>query len=98
MSEELKLCSFCGKTAYKSQAKRIIHSCNTINVSMSREHWQSRPIEDALQAKLDEAVEALRKYATAGNWNEYTYFDGEYAGGQLAEEALKRIGSKNVQG
>jgi hypothetical protein len=44
-----------------------------------------------LQAKLDVAVEALRKYATAGNWNEYTYFDGEYAGGQLAEEALKRL-------
>ena len=45
----------------------------------------------SLQTKLDVAVEALRKYATAGNWNEYTYFDGEYAGGQLAEEALKRL-------
>ena len=45
----------------------------------------------SLQEKLDVAVKALRKYATAGNWNEYTYFDGEYAGGQLAEEALKRL-------
>jgi hypothetical protein len=46
---------------------------------------------EILTKQLDVAVEALRKYATAGNWNEYTYFDGEYAGGQLAEEALKRL-------
>jgi len=61
MSDELKACPFCGKTAYKAQAKRIIHSCNAINVSMSREHWQSRPIEDALRKQLDESNRKLEQ-------------------------------------
>lgn len=61
MSEELKLCPYCGGTAYKVQAKRIMHSCNAINVGMSREHWQSRPIEDALRKQLEVAEYAMMR-------------------------------------
>lgn len=46
---------------------------------------------NALQVKLDIVVEALKKYSDDKNWNRYTYYDGEYVGGQLAQEALKKL-------
>ena len=44
-----------------------------------------------LRKQLKKAAGALRKYSDDNNWNEYTYCDGEYVGGQLAKKALSEI-------
>ena len=53
---------------------------------------------DTIRKQSDVAMKALEKYSFLKNWNEYTYYDGEYAGSKLAEIALteiKRIRGKN---
>lgn len=44
-----------------------------------------------LRKQLKKAAEALRKYSDGKNWNEYTFYDGKYAGGELAKKALSEI-------
>lgn len=75
MSEELKLCPFCKSPIKKSLSTGLV-SCNSpfcpINkCQMDERQWQSRPIEDALRAKLDEAKEAHDNLAQQlGNAND----------------------------
>jgi hypothetical protein len=70
MSEELKLCPYCGglvKVAPhqgKAETEKLLMCCtnkrcpNEGNLFYFDE-WQSRPLEDALQTKLDECELAL---------------------------------------
>jgi hypothetical protein len=44
-----------------------------------------------LRKQLEVAKEALKKYSITANWNEYCYYDGEYAENALAEYALSEI-------
>jgi hypothetical protein len=70
MSEELKLCPFCGEKPEVNFAGVVW--CKNDNCKMnnydeqgvfflSPESWNTRPIEDELQRKLDIAVEAINE-------------------------------------
>src|SRR5512137_2557089 len=74
MNKELKLCPFCGEkidivvhlNSKGDEFEELVHPfsrkshCPLRLSVFLREHWQNRPLEDALQRKLDIAVEALR--------------------------------------
>lgn len=49
---------------------------------------------DDLRRQLEIAREGLEKYADDNNWNEYSYYDGEYSGGQIARNALAAMDKK----
>ena len=82
MSEELRPCPFCGKIpptgndpGYKAYPNE---SCECyLNIiedgCFFGDVWNTRPIEDALRAKLDMAVEAMRALLYAAemrrNWD-----------------------------
>jgi hypothetical protein len=69
-----------------------------VKVTAHKDHVLVHRCND-LEDKLAIAVEALSKYASDFNWNEYTYYDGEYTGPQLAQNALaeiERIGGTDV--
>ena len=84
-----KNCPFCGgdkveaTSVYMSKGKQMMYAkcpdCKT-NFRVSVGVYNTRPLEDALQAKLDEARVALKFYADG--WN----------GPLLAQSALEKIG------
>jgi len=61
MAEELKLCPFCSSPIKVSLSTGRVScsnpSCPLYNLRIDEKLWQFRPIEDALQAKLDIARE-----------------------------------------
>lgn len=72
MSEELRACPFCGSKdisdvfmgEWNMPWRVYCHDCYAETAAFENkdnaiEAWQHRPIEDALQAKLEIAVEAL---------------------------------------
>ena len=68
MNDELKKCPFCGSEGeilFYGNVSVKYASCKNTKCSLMTplDEWQSRPIEDALRAKLDEAKEALEVYA-----------------------------------
>jgi hypothetical protein len=81
MSEELKPCPFCGSRAVTHESKYRggnwleceNRECIGSSIVGVFSQWQHRPIEDALRAKLDMAVEAMRALLYAAemrrNWD-----------------------------
>ncbi len=66
MSEELKPCPFCGHEfdTYVMESGEIMGSCSNImciayGLFCSVEEWNTRPIEDALQKRIDELQRKL---------------------------------------
>jgi len=60
---ELKACPFCGVNDVKTMtiADTRYIECNHCQCQMFVEQWQKRPLEEALQKRLDEQTEAIRK-------------------------------------
>lgn len=62
---ELKKCPFCGHTGYKFEGDVVVSCSNPgcfYGNTMTFEQWQNRPIEDALQTKLDRALYLLQEF------------------------------------
>lgn len=82
--DELKPCPFCGSSALawidNNTNTWIVKCCNPECIDMlmqSAGKWNNRPLEDALQAKLDEAVALLDRLSHWDMLN--TYWDGRPA-------------------
>jgi hypothetical protein len=58
MSEELRPCPFCGGTNICTEKGINLNYCDSCSAEANIEHWNTRPIEDALQARIAE-LEAL---------------------------------------
>ena len=94
-SDKLRPCPFCGdtKTVHRkgnTQDELGIHDpgrvyCSICGGETSYYWWQKRPIEDALQAKLDIAIEALEYCAIV-----YPHPD-DAKQCDIAFEALKKL-------
>ena len=62
MSEELKPCAHCGTSPKQFEEFYYCPNkdCPYHGWTVIKSDWQSRPLEDALQAKLDIAVYAMK--------------------------------------
>lgn len=58
MSEELRPCPFCGGTKICTEKGINLNYCDNCSAESNVEHWNNRPIEDALNARIAE-LEAL---------------------------------------
>ncbi len=58
MSEELRPCPFCGGTNICTEKGINLNYCDSCSAEANIEHWNTRPIEDALHTRIAE-LEAL---------------------------------------
>lgn len=63
---ELKPCPFCGGEAELCYSEVDIF-CRKCNVMQETEMWNTRPIEDALQARAEKAEEMVERLIEAGD-------------------------------
>ncbi len=63
MSEELKPCPFCGDEAWDARRGAYCGACEAggEDSPIATKLWNTRPLEAALQAKLDKAEDDLRE-------------------------------------
>ena len=54
MSEKLKPCPFCGGTNICTEKGINLNYCDNCSAESNIEHWNTRPIEDALNARIAE--------------------------------------------
>jgi len=54
MSEELRPCPFCGGTKICTEKGINLNYCDNCSAESNVEHWNNRPIEDALNARIAE--------------------------------------------
>ena len=54
MSEELRPCPFCGGTKICTEKGINLNYCDNCSAESNIEHWNTRPIEDALNARIAE--------------------------------------------
>lgn len=97
MSEELKPCPFCGKDAETDGGLAWcsdVGNCSLEDINMDIHQWNNRPLEDALtderdalKAKLEQAKETLKWYAS---WHNYYNHGDEYAVIK-AEQTLQKL-------
>ncbi len=66
MTEQLKLCPFCGKEPYFDGVfvTCLNTSCHAITEDILPEYWDRRPIEDALRQRIAVLEEVLRMGVT----------------------------------
>jgi hypothetical protein len=83
-----KLCPLCDKTHEHSHFSYEIRLYTEIKDKEYAIMVQNR---DLSTKQLEVAMRTLEKYSFLKNWNEYTYYDGEYAGSKLAEITLAEI-------
>ena len=60
MSEELRPCPFCGGTKICTEKGINLNYCDNCSAESNIEHWNTRPIEDALTTRIAELEEAQR--------------------------------------
>ena len=58
---ELKPCPFCGGTKICTEKGINLNYCDNCSAESNVEHWNTRPIEDALQARIAE-LEAQQRW------------------------------------
>ena len=57
---ELQPCPFCGGTKICTEKSINLNYCDNCSAESNVEHWNTRPIEDALHARIAELEEAQR--------------------------------------
>ena len=75
----LKPCPFCGGTKICTEKSINLNYCDNCSAESNIEHWNTRPIEDALNARIAELeadnkkafdfVRELRIYCIWANWD-----------------------------
>ena len=60
MNEELRPCPFCGGTNICTEKGINLNYCDSCSAEANIEHWNNRPIEDALNARIAELEEKQR--------------------------------------
>ena len=84
---ELKPCPFCGGTKICTEKGINLNYCDNCSAESNVEHWNTRPIEDALNARIAKLRKALirikEEYYSNGTWEETA--DDMY---ELANDAL----------
>ena len=69
MSEELRPCPFCGGTKICTEKGINLNYCDNCSAESNVEHWNTRPIEDALNkriAELEAEIERLTVHSDTG--------------------------------
>ena len=66
MSEELRPCPFCGGTKICTEKGINLNYCDNCSAESNIEHWNIRPIEDALNARIAELEGKLAELIEAG--------------------------------
>jgi len=61
MSEELRPCPFCGGTKICTEKGINLNYCDNCSAESNVEHWNNRPIEDALNARIAELEAEIAK-------------------------------------
>lgn len=100
---ELKPCPYCGEQVAEDVVSDVgwhFVYCTTchaegeadLGASGAIEKWNTRPLEEALQAKLDMAVEAMKLARYDVRINTHASLMRP-----ILEEALKRLEENNVQ-
>jgi len=93
MSEKLKQCPFCGSADIRTEPGINLNYCDKCSAEANIEHWNTRPIEDALNKRIAELeakhkvafglVRTLRRYCIYAHWynpdikDEFNEFDEE---------------------
>ena len=62
MSEELRPCPFCGGTKICTEKGINLNYCDNCSAESNVEHWNNRPIEDALNARIAELRGVISDY------------------------------------
>ena len=96
---ELKVCPFCKDGGRPSESTTIYYHyvvCNECGCKVGRDKWQTRPIEDKLQARIDELIEQCNRESQIKNGLAESYI----AFRKNLKEAvidIKKIDSQNVR-
>ena len=69
MSEELRPCPFCGGTKICTEKGINLNYCDNCSAESNIEHWNTRPIEDSLQAENEWLKEELQQEKTRSQLN-----------------------------
>ena len=56
---ELKPCPFCGSADIRTEPGINLNYCDKCSAEANIEHWNTRPIEDALRARIAELEEEI---------------------------------------
>jgi len=67
MSEELRPCPFCGGTKICTEKGINLNYCDNCSAESNVEHWNNRPIEDALQSRIAELEALVERLIEAGD-------------------------------
>jgi hypothetical protein len=81
MSEELRPCPFCGSADIRTEPGINLNYCDKCSAEANIEHWNTRPIEDALNkriAELEAEVTELKPYRDGYDPEEVFPPEGEW--------------------
>ena len=59
---ELKPCPFCGGTKICTEKGINLNYCDNCSAESNVEHWNTRPIEDALNQRIAELEAEIQEY------------------------------------
>jgi len=77
MSEILRPCPFCGSADIRTEPGINLNYCDKCSAEANIEHWNTRPIEDALNkriAELEAHIAALEEAAEIEEWDDFPNF------------------------
>jgi len=67
MSEELRPCPFCGGTKICTEKGINLNYCDNCSAESNVEHWNNRPIENALLARAEKAETMVKRLIELGD-------------------------------
>jgi len=67
MSEILRPCPFCGSADIRTEPGINLNYCDKCSAEANIEHWNTRPIEDALRARIAELEEEIDQLTSHSN-------------------------------